>query len=142
MRYNCALLTSFGLNKSKLNWMECVIYYCLAFFLTKNMMYFGILILDSCYLSNFVILNMVGKYRLWCIAWIGGMHRICKVRLSSFTLPWNFKTQLFLSLHANQTFSQLCSFDYTTKTVQIHKAPWSIQDKPRFAYRGLMLGEA
>jgi len=41
----------------------------------------------------------------------------------------------------HQTFSQLCSFDYTTKTVQIQKAPWSIQDKPRFAYRGLMLGK-
>ena len=40
-----------------------------------------------------------------------------------------------------QTFSQLCTFDYTTKTVQIYKAPWSIRDQPRFAYRGLMLGE-
>ncbi|KAL5082672.1 hypothetical protein RYX36_011093 [Vicia faba] len=43
------------------------------------------------------------------------------------------------ALRGLETFSQLCSFDYTTKTVQIHKAPWSIQDKPRFAYRGLML---
>ncbi|CAJ1977722.1 unnamed protein product [Sphenostylis stenocarpa] len=40
------------------------------------------------------------------------------------------------------TFSQLCSFDYTTKNVQIHKAPWSIRDKPRFQYRGLMLDTA
>ncbi|XP_059317651.1 beta-hexosaminidase 1 isoform X2 [Lycium ferocissimum] len=37
------------------------------------------------------------------------------------------------------TMSQLCTFDYGVKTVQIHKAPWFIQDKPRFAYRGLML---
>ncbi|KEH21878.1 putative beta-N-acetylhexosaminidase [Medicago truncatula] len=43
------------------------------------------------------------------------------------------------ALRGLETFSQLCSFDYTTKTVQIQKAPWSIQDKPRFAYRGLML---
>jgi N-acetyl-beta-hexosaminidase len=40
-----------------------------------------------------------------------------------------------------QTFSQLCSFDYSTKTVQIYKAPVSIRDKPRFPYRGLLLGE-
>lgn len=41
----------------------------------------------------------------------------------------------------SQTFSQLCSFDYASKTVQIYNAPWSIRDKPRFAYRGLLLGE-
>ncbi|XP_054817626.1 beta-hexosaminidase 1 isoform X1 [Prosopis cineraria] len=43
------------------------------------------------------------------------------------------------ALRGLETFSQLCSFDYSTKAVQIYKAPWSIQDKPRFAYRGLML---
>ncbi|XP_015962435.1 beta-hexosaminidase 1 [Arachis duranensis] len=43
------------------------------------------------------------------------------------------------ALRGIETFSQLCSFDYTTKTVQIHKAPWVIHDQPRFAYRGLML---
>ncbi|KAF1888805.1 hypothetical protein Lal_00036847 [Lupinus albus] len=43
------------------------------------------------------------------------------------------------ALRGLETFSQLCSFDFTTKTVQIHKAPWSIQDKPRFSYRGLLI---
>ncbi|KAI9124381.1 hypothetical protein K1719_004303 [Acacia pycnantha] len=43
------------------------------------------------------------------------------------------------ALRGLETFSQLCSFDYSTKAVQIYKAPWSIQDKPRFAYRGLMI---
>ncbi|KAJ1436388.1 Glycoside hydrolase family 20, catalytic domain [Sesbania bispinosa] len=43
------------------------------------------------------------------------------------------------ALRGLETFSQLCSFDYTTKTVQIYKAPWSIRDKPRFPYRGLLL---
>ncbi|XP_027350015.1 beta-hexosaminidase 1-like [Abrus precatorius] len=43
------------------------------------------------------------------------------------------------ALRGLETFSQLCLFDYTTKTVKIYKAPWSIRDKPRFAYRGLML---
>ncbi|KAG4919889.1 hypothetical protein JHK82_057315 [Glycine max] len=46
---------------------------------------------------------------------------------------------VFGALRGLETFSQLCSFDYTTKTVQIYKAPWSIRDKPRFPYRGLML---
>ena len=39
-----------------------------------------------------------------------------------------------------QTFSQLCSFDYGTKSVLVYKAPWCIWDKPRFAFRGLLLG--
>lgn len=46
---------------------------------------------------------------------------------------------VFGALRGLETFSQLCSYDYTTKTVQVYKAPWFIQDTPRFAYRGLML---
>ncbi|GAV77069.1 Glyco_hydro_20 domain-containing protein/Glyco_hydro_20b domain-containing protein [Cephalotus follicularis] len=46
------------------------------------------------------------------------------------------------ALRGLETFSQLCAFDYGTKTVQIYKAPWYIQDKPRFTYRGLMLDTA
>ncbi|XP_058756429.1 beta-hexosaminidase 1-like [Vicia villosa] len=46
---------------------------------------------------------------------------------------------VFGALRGLETFSQLCSFDYSTKTVQIYKAPWSIRDKPRFPFRGLML---
>ncbi|CAK7325615.1 unnamed protein product [Dovyalis caffra] len=34
---------------------------------------------------------------------------------------------------------QLCAFEYETKTVQIYRAPWYILDKPRFAYRGLLI---
>ncbi|GLT50891.1 hypothetical protein SLA2020_243460 [Shorea laevis] len=43
------------------------------------------------------------------------------------------------ALRGLETFCQLCAFDYGTKSVQIYKAPWYIQDKPRFAYRGLLL---
>ncbi|RVX13722.1 Beta-hexosaminidase 1 [Vitis vinifera] len=43
------------------------------------------------------------------------------------------------ALRGLETFSQLCAFDYGTKTVQVYNAPWYIQDKPRFVYRGLML---
>ncbi|KAF8396729.1 hypothetical protein HHK36_018359 [Tetracentron sinense] len=43
------------------------------------------------------------------------------------------------ALHGLETFSQLCAFDYGTKTVQIYKAPWYIEDEPRFVFRGLLL---
>ncbi|XP_057248562.1 beta-hexosaminidase 1 isoform X2 [Beta vulgaris subsp. vulgaris] len=43
------------------------------------------------------------------------------------------------ALRALETFSQLCTFDYISKTVKVFKAPWYIQDKPRFAYRGLLI---
>jgi hexosaminidase len=43
------------------------------------------------------------------------------------------------ALRGLETFSQLCAFDYITKSVQIYKAPWYIQDKPRFGYRGLLI---
>lgn len=43
------------------------------------------------------------------------------------------------ALRGLETLSQLCAFDYGTKTVQVYKAPWYIEDKPRFEYRGLLL---
>ncbi|XP_058772022.1 beta-hexosaminidase 1-like [Vicia villosa] len=46
---------------------------------------------------------------------------------------------VFGALRGLETFSQLCSFDYSSKKVQIYKAPWSIRDQPRFPFRGLML---
>lgn len=38
-----------------------------------------------------------------------------------------------------ETFSQLCQFNYESKSVEVNNAPWYIQDKPRFLYRGLLL---
>nr|AFP90754.1 beta-hexosaminidase 1 [Prunus persica] len=43
------------------------------------------------------------------------------------------------ALRALETFSQLCTFDYGSKSVQVYRAPWYIRDSPRFAYRGLLL---
>ncbi|XP_057826008.2 beta-hexosaminidase 1 isoform X1 [Cryptomeria japonica] len=43
------------------------------------------------------------------------------------------------ALRGLETFSQLCSFNFMTKNVEISNAPWFIQDKPRFAFRGLLL---
>ncbi|KAE8683282.1 Beta-hexosaminidase 1 [Hibiscus syriacus] len=57
------------------------------------------------------------------------------VSLPSF---WQAST-IYGALRALETFSQLCAFDYTSKSVQIFRAPWYIKDKPRFAYRGLLL---
>lgn len=46
------------------------------------------------------------------------------------------------AVHALQTFSQLCSYDWRVKAVQIKETPWSIKDKPRFAHRGLLIDSA
>ncbi|KAL3523769.1 hypothetical protein ACH5RR_016603 [Cinchona calisaya] len=43
------------------------------------------------------------------------------------------------ALRGLETLSQLCVFDYGAKTVLVFKAPWFIQDKPRFEFRGLSL---
>ncbi|KAK9684152.1 hypothetical protein RND81_10G190100 [Saponaria officinalis] len=46
---------------------------------------------------------------------------------------------IYGALRALETFSQLCTFDYETKNVVISKAPWYIEDMPRFPYRGLLI---
>uniref|UniRef100_A0A803QMT3 Beta-hexosaminidase n=1 Tax=Cannabis sativa TaxID=3483 RepID=A0A803QMT3_CANSA len=38
-----------------------------------------------------------------------------------------------------KTFSQLCRFNYITKTVEVNRVPWTIIDEPRFSYRGLLI---
>ncbi|BBH02131.1 beta-hexosaminidase 1 [Prunus dulcis] len=43
------------------------------------------------------------------------------------------------ALRALETFSQLCTLYYGSKSVQVYRAPWYIRDSPRFAYRGLLL---
>ncbi|XP_008788259.1 beta-hexosaminidase 3 isoform X1 [Phoenix dactylifera] len=46
---------------------------------------------------------------------------------------------IFGALHALQTFSQLCYFNFTTRVIELHLAPWTIFDQPRFSYRGLLI---
>ncbi|KAL5731957.1 beta-N-acetylhexosaminidase [Ranunculus cassubicifolius] len=43
------------------------------------------------------------------------------------------------ALHGLQTFSQLCSFNFKSRVIEVHQAPWSITDQPRFSYRGLLI---
>nr|XP_010937791.3 LOW QUALITY PROTEIN: beta-hexosaminidase 1 [Elaeis guineensis] len=46
---------------------------------------------------------------------------------------------IYGAMRGLETFSQLCIFNYETKTVEVYNAPWYIQDEPRFAFRGLLL---
>ncbi|KGN50514.1 beta-hexosaminidase 1 [Cucumis sativus] len=46
---------------------------------------------------------------------------------------------IYGALRGLETFSQLCTFNYETKDVQIYQAPWYIKDNPRFAFRGLLI---
>ncbi|XP_020263422.1 beta-hexosaminidase 3 [Asparagus officinalis] len=43
------------------------------------------------------------------------------------------------ALHALQTFSQLCDINLASGTIEISLAPWTIIDRPRFPYRGLLI---
>ncbi|WOL16280.1 beta-hexosaminidase 1 [Canna indica] len=38
-----------------------------------------------------------------------------------------------------ETFSQLCIPNFENKSVEIRKAPWYIEDEPRFNFRGLLI---
>lgn len=82
----------------------------------------------SCMLviSLSVNIELTARKEWWVYEWL----ELCMI-----TIPFIFFAVIF------QTFSQLCAFDYETKAVQIYRAPWYILDKPRFAYRGLLLGE-
>lgn len=42
-------------------------------------------------------------------------------------------------LRGLETFSQLCAFNFTSKTVVVSNAPWDIRDAPRFKYRGVLI---
>ncbi|KAL3507297.1 hypothetical protein ACH5RR_032679 [Cinchona calisaya] len=43
------------------------------------------------------------------------------------------------ALHALETFSQICYFNFSTRVIEVHQVPWTIFDKPRFSYRGLLI---
>nr|XP_043631559.1 beta-hexosaminidase 3 [Erigeron canadensis] len=43
------------------------------------------------------------------------------------------------ALHALQTFSQLCHFNLKTRKIVVNQVPWTITDRPRFSYRGLLI---
>uniref|UniRef100_A0A2C9UU70 beta-N-acetylhexosaminidase n=1 Tax=Manihot esculenta TaxID=3983 RepID=A0A2C9UU70_MANES len=43
------------------------------------------------------------------------------------------------ALHGLQTFSQLCRFNFDARVIEILMVPWTIIDKPRFSYRGLLI---
>ncbi|XP_022966042.1 beta-hexosaminidase 3-like [Cucurbita maxima] len=43
------------------------------------------------------------------------------------------------ALHGLQTFSQLCSFNFESRAIEVRSVPWNIIDQPRFSYRGLLI---
>lgn len=43
------------------------------------------------------------------------------------------------ALQGLQTFSQLCQYNFKSKTIEVNKVPWTIIDQPRFSYRGLLI---
>lgn len=49
---------------------------------------------------------------------------------------------VFGALRGLETFSQLCSFDFKSRSVQVRNSPWFISDEPRFPYRGLLIDTA
>lgn len=46
---------------------------------------------------------------------------------------------IYGALRALETFSQLCAFNFSSKSVEITNAPWNIKDTPRFKFRGLLI---
>lgn len=46
------------------------------------------------------------------------------------------------ALRGLETFSQLVSFNFSSKTYHVESAPWRIDDAPRFPFRGLMVDTA
>ncbi|KAG2713485.1 hypothetical protein I3760_04G178100 [Carya illinoinensis] len=46
---------------------------------------------------------------------------------------------IYGALHGLQTFSQLCYFNFTLEVIQVPRVPWTVIDKPRFSYRGLLI---
>nr|DAD25149.1 TPA_asm: hypothetical protein HUJ06_026613 [Nelumbo nucifera] len=43
------------------------------------------------------------------------------------------------ALHGLQTFSQLCHFNFKSRVIEVFPAPCTIDDQPRFSYRGLLI---
>ncbi|XP_031287803.1 beta-hexosaminidase 3 [Pistacia vera] len=43
------------------------------------------------------------------------------------------------ALHALQTLSQICQFNFKSRIIDVPMTPWTISDKPRFPFRGLLI---
>uniref|UniRef100_A0ACD5XWJ4 Uncharacterized protein n=1 Tax=Avena sativa TaxID=4498 RepID=A0ACD5XWJ4_AVESA len=65
----------------------------------------------------------------------------CDAQLISLQYILQAKT-VFGALHALETFSQLCYFDFVLSVTGLDSAPWTIIDNPRFPYRGLLIDTA
>ncbi|KAL5580075.1 hypothetical protein UlMin_012517 [Ulmus minor] len=50
--------------------------------------------------------------------------------------------KVYGALHGFQTFGQLCQFNFKTRVIEVDQVPWTIVDRPRFSYRGLLIDTA
>ncbi|KAI8563771.1 hypothetical protein RHMOL_Rhmol03G0134700 [Rhododendron molle] len=62
-----------------------------------------------------------------------------RVLAASISIVCCWANSVYGALRGLETFSQLCTYDYETKSIHIYKAPWYVRDRPRFAFRGLLL---
>lgn len=90
----------------------------------------------------FGIFNLEKEFHLHTCA-IG----VLQITLMAFGPKYTLALSIFVGVYFHfvillflQTFSQLCTYDYETKSIHIYKAPWYVRDRPRFAFRGLLLG--
>lgn len=49
---------------------------------------------------------------------------------------------LYGAYHALETLSQLIGFNFDTEMYEVHNAPWSVIDTPRFPHRGVLVDTA
>ena len=46
------------------------------------------------------------------------------------------------ALRGLETFSQLAAFNFTSRAYEVQQAPWHVEDRPRFNFRGVMVDTA
>lgn len=83
-----------------------------------------------------------GTNCLWSISWTSGIFLHKKKEKKILWLKEDIRNEMISWNDILQTFSQVCQFNVKSRAIEVHQAPWTILDQPRFSYRGLLIGEA